>query len=309
MASKSSGISACPARKPGRRGVFPLILVTLTRGFPARAITNGSPWDASSLGVGPMNLVRRMRICDAGRAEAPPYGIVTTNTVPPGAGHGFKGPTPIERPSPMIPRRLVLSGAAACGIAAALPAGAADRPNPMPEELRRALERDPTAPVLGNPRGDITLSVFFDYNCPHCRKMARPIQELISSDPKLRVVYREWPVFGEGSDFAARASLASLETGKYWQFHTALLAMKDRAAEASVMRVARRVGLDPDALRRGMEAEPVDRHIRLSFQLAEHMGLMGTPTFIAGDEAVFGEQSRADLAALVARGRETLGLA
>ena len=213
----------------------------------------------------------------------------------------------------MIPRRLVLSGAAACAISAALPARAAladpGRPNPMPEELRKSLERDPTAPVLGNPKGDITLSVFFDYNCPHCRKMVGPIRQVISSDLNLRVVYREWPVFGEGSDFAARASLASLETGKYWQFHTALMAMKDRAAEASVMRVARQVGLDQDALRRGMRADRVDRHIALSFQLAEHMGLMGTPTFIAGDEAVFGEQDRADLAALVARGRRTLGLA
>ncbi|MFC3169192.1 DsbA family protein [Paracoccus fontiphilus] len=209
----------------------------------------------------------------------------------------------------MMPRRLVLTSAAACGIAAALPAGAADRPNPMPEELRQALERDPTAPTLGNPDGDITLSVFFDYNCPHCRKMVAPIRELISSDPRLRITYREWPVFGEGSDFAARASLASLPMERYWQFHTALMAMKDRAAEASVMRVARRIGLDEAALRRGMEAEAVDRHIQLSFQLAEHMGLMGTPTFIAGDEAIFGEQSRADLAGLVARGRRTLGLA
>jgi Protein-disulfide isomerase len=209
----------------------------------------------------------------------------------------------------MIPRRLVLTGAAACGIGAALPLRAADRPNPMPDELRKALERDPTAPVLNNPEGDITLSVFFDYNCPHCRKMVGPISELISSDPQLRVVYREWPVFGEGSDFAARASLASLETGKYWQFHTGLMALKGRAEEASVLRVARQLGLDQAALRRGMEAEPVTRHIELSFQLAEHMGLMGTPTFIAGDEAVFGEQSRADLAALVARGRRTLGRA
>mgnify|MGYP002717157961 CR=1 FL=1 len=208
----------------------------------------------------------------------------------------------------MIPRRLVLTGAAACGIGAALPAFAADRPNPMPEELRQALERDPTAPVLGNPQGDLTLSVFFDYNCPHCRKMVAPIQQLISSDPKLRVVYREWPVFGEGSDFAARASLASLETGRYWQFHSALMAMNGRAEEASVMRVARQIGLDEAALRQGMEAESVTRHIGLSFQLAEHMGLMGTPTFIAGDEAIFGEQSRAELARLVARGRDALGL-
>lgn len=211
-----------------------------------------------------------------------------------------------------VPRRLVLSSAAACAIAAALPVRAAQpgagRPNPMPDDLRRALERDPTAPVLGNPEGDITVSVFFDYNCPHCRTMVGPVRALIASDPRLRIVYREWPVFGEGSEFAARASLASLRMGKYWPFHAALMAMKGRAEEASVLRVARRTGLDEAALRDGMAAEPVTRHIALSFQLAEHMGLVGTPTFIAGDEAVFGEQSQADLAALVARGRQTLGL-
>ncbi len=150
--------------------------------------------------------------------------------------------------------------------------------------------------------------MFFDYNCPHCRKIVGPIQELLSLDPQLRMVYREWPVFGGGSEFAARASLASLQTGKYWQFHAALMAMNGRAEEASALRVARRLGLDEAALRQGMRAELVIRHIDLSFQLAEHMGLMGTPSFIASDKAVFGEQSRSDLAALVARGRETLGL-
>lgn len=207
----------------------------------------------------------------------------------------------------MPTRRLFLASGAALGVSA-LPAFAqgVDRPNPMPEELREALERDPTAPVLGNPDGDITLTEFFDYNCPFCRTMMPVVQRLIGSDPQLRVVYREVPVFGEGSDFAARASLASLQQGKYWQFHAALMGMKDRAQEASVMRIARRVGLDEAKLRRDMEADSVTRHIGTSLELADHMGLRGTPTFIAGDEALFGEQSLADLQGLVARGRAVL---
>lgn len=208
----------------------------------------------------------------------------------------------------MPTRRLFLATGAALSLTA-LPvlSQGADRPNPMPEELRQALERDPTAPVLGNPDGDITLTEFFDYNCPFCRKMMPVIQRLISADPQLRVVYRELPVFGEGSDFAARASLASLQQGKYWQFHAALMGMKDRAAEASVMRVARRVGLDEAKLREDMEAQPVIRHIATSMELAEHMGLMGTPTFIAGDEALFGEISLSEMQDLIARARATLG--
>ena len=111
----------------------------------------------------------------------------------------------------------------------------AARPNPMPDELRKSLERDRNAPVLGNPNGDITLTEFFDYNCSFCKRMLPTVQQLISSDPNLRVVFREWPVFGEGSNFAARAALASLHQGKYWQMHAGLMGMRDRAAEPSVM--------------------------------------------------------------------------
>ncbi|WP_299843813.1 DsbA family protein [uncultured Paracoccus sp.] len=210
----------------------------------------------------------------------------------------------------MPSRRHLLIGAAALGASAALPAFAqgADRPNPMPEDLRQAIERDPNAPVLGNPEGNLTLTEFFDYNCPFCRQMVGVVQQLISSDPQLRVVYREWPVFGEGSDFAARASLASLRQGKYWPFHVALMAMKDRAAEASVMRIARQIGLDATKLRADMDRPEIDEHITTSFQLADHMGLMGTPTFIAGDEAVFGRMSLKEAQDLVVRGRKTLGV-
>ncbi|RDD68500.1 MULTISPECIES: DsbA family protein [Paracoccus] len=184
---------------------------------------------------------------------------------------------------------------------------AQERANPMPEELRKSLERDPTAPVLGNPDGDITLTEFFDYNCPFCRKMVDPMHRLITSDKNLRVVFREWPVFGEDSEFATRASLASLQQRKYWQMHTAMFRTKGRVTEAATMRAAREVGLDTVRLERDMQAEPVERHITMSGMLAEHMGLMGTPTFVAGDEGAFGEYSLDDLRGLVQRARETMG--
>ena len=206
----------------------------------------------------------------------------------------------------MLTRRLILASGAAFAASAALPAFA-QRANPMPEELRKALERDPNAPVLGNPMGDVTLTEFFDYNCPFCRKMMPLIPQLIASDPNLRVVFREWPVFGEGSEFAARAALASLDQGKYWQMHAALMGMKDRAVEATVMRVARQVGLDAERLRKDMTSKRVTDHIHRSMDLADHMGLVGTPTLIAGDEAVFGENDLAEMKALVARARTTLG--
>ncbi|ABL73049.1 DsbA family protein [Paracoccus denitrificans] len=206
-------------------------------------------------------------------------------------------------------RHLVLAGASLLALPVLGRAGLAQetRDNPMPDDLRQSLERDPTAPVLGNPQGDITLTEFFDYNCPFCRKMVEPMHRLITSDRNLRVVFREWPVFGEDSDFAARASLASLQQGRYWQMHRALFRTKGRVTEAATMRAARDVGLDTARLERDMAAEPVERHISMSHMLAEHMGLIGTPTFVAGDEGAFGEYSLDDLRGLVRRARETMG--
>ncbi|HMM09635.1 MAG TPA: DsbA family protein [Paracoccus solventivorans] len=183
------------------------------------------------------------------------------------------------------------------------------RPNPMPDELRTALERDKNGIVLGNPAGNITLVEFFDYNCPFCKKILPKMQQLISSDPQLRVVFREWPVFGADSEFAARAALAALDQGKYWQTHAGLMGLRDRAAEPSVMRVVRKLGLDEGKLRRDMDSDRVSDHIARSFMLADHMSLIGTPTLIAGDEGVFGDQSLKDLQDLVARARATMGVA
>lgn len=204
-------------------------------------------------------------------------------------------------------RRTLVLGLAAATVPGFARAADPARANPMPEVLRTAIERDPTAPVLGNPKGDITLTEFFDYNCPFCKKMVGTVQKLIAADPGLRVVFREWPVFGEGSDFAARVSLASRNQGKYWQTHSALMAMKGRAEQATVMRVVRQLGLDEARLKADMNSDPVNEHIANSFELADHMSLAGTPTFIAGDEARFGDQTVADLQALVATARKTLG--
>src|SRR3546814_7249794 len=73
---------------------------------------------------------------------------------------------------------------------------------------------DPATPVGGNPQGDVSLVEFFDYNCPYCRRVAPTLVEIEKDDPELRFVYKEWPILGPNSEFAARAELASRKQGK-----------------------------------------------------------------------------------------------
>ena len=212
-----------------------------------------------------------------------------------------------DRPGPTRRMMIGTAGAVAGLALAPLPLLAqTEHPNPMPAELRKVLEQNPALPVLGNPKGDITLTEFFDYNCPYCRTNMADVQRLIADDPKLRVVFREWPVFGEGSMFAAKASLASLKQGKYWPFHEALMTMKGRAEESTVLRAARQAGLDVDRLRVDMEKREILDQIYETMDLADTMMLTGTPTFIAGHEASFGKLNLADLKQLVATARKDM---
>ena len=106
--------------------------------------------------------------------------------------------------------------------------------------------------------------------------------------------------------FAAKAALASLKQGKYWPFHEALMTMKGRAEEATVLRAARQVGLDVDRLRVDMEKRAILDQIYETMDLADTMALTGTPTFIAGHEASFGKLTLADLQQLVATARKDM---
>ena len=202
----------------------------------------------------------------------------------------------------MPTRRHLLTGIAALAGWAAAPAlaQATRDPNPVPPVIRKALEQDPNAPAIGAARPTAVMVEFFDYNCPHCRAGLPTVARLLRTDTGLQLVLREWPVFGAGSVYAARAALASRTQGKYWAFHTALLQMKDRAEEATVLRTARRVGLDEARLRADMDTQPVSDHIAQSEMMASHFGLIGTPTFIIGSRSSFGRPVEAELRAMIA---------
>lgn len=189
------------------------------------------------------------------------------------------------------------------GTSAAL---AQSSPPPMPPELRDAIERQPFSPVLGNPNGNLTLTEFFDYNCPVCKNVPAILQKLIAADKDLRIVLREWPVLAESSEMAARASLASLKQDKYWQFHQQLMSISGQLKEASIMRAADRVGLDRARLTKDMQSDEVSEHIWQSLDLGDHMGLSGTPTFIAGNDGAFGHQTYAQLKELISQARRAL---
>lgn len=166
-------------------------------------------------------------------------------------------------------------------------------------ELMPMLESDPNAPVLGNPEGNLTVVEFFDYNCPYCKQAAGEIKALIAEDSEIRLVYREWPILGDGSVYAARAALAARVQGKYEEFHWALMEDRARKEETSVLEIAASIGLDIERLKADMESEAVTSHIAQSMAMAQSLGFSGTPSFVIGGRPVFGFLPKDELAAIV----------
>lgn len=165
------------------------------------------------------------------------------------------------------------------------------------------------SPVLGNTDGDVTVVMFSDYRCGFCKR-ARPIlAELIETDPGVRVVIKELPILGEASVMASRVALAALKQGPavYEALHDALLSYGGQIDEAVTMRIARRAGVDMEALRRDIENPAIADAIRATYALASDLGVEGTPSFVVGSQIVRGMVPLDSLRDLVAVTREQQG--
>ncbi len=143
-------------------------------------------------------------------------------------------------------------------------------------------------PFIGNEDATITVVEFFDYQCPFCKRLAPNLDKVLDGDDDVRVVFKEFPVFGEDSTLASRAALASRNQGLYHDYHVALMKNRGQLSERVVMRLAERVGLDMDQLRADMDSPEVAAALQANFQQAQRLGVRGTPSFVVDDEMIPG---------------------
>ncbi|BCA53216.1 hypothetical protein W02_03560 [Nitrospira sp. KM1] len=175
------------------------------------------------------------------------------------------------------------------------------RQKAMIDKRQQELLHDPTSPVSGNPNGAVTVIEFFDYRCGYCKRAAGAVTQLQKEDPRVRVVYKDFPILGETSELAAKAALASRVQGKHQVFHEALLAAKGDLTKDTILTVAGEVGLDAHRLEADMANPEWQAAIDRNRALAKELGISGTPGFIVGSELVPGALDVNGLKALIAR--------
>ncbi len=168
-----------------------------------------------------------------------------------------------------------------------------------------AIFNDPTSFVAGNPKGDVTIVEFFDYNCGYCKRAFAPLMNTIKDDGNVRLILKEFPILGPTSVVATHATLAARKQGKYFEMHKALYLHKGGIDDDAIMTLAKSVGLDTTKLRRDMKDPEIDKIIARNEKLASELGVNGTPSFIIGDTPHPGALSANELKAAIKAARNS----
>jgi protein-disulfide isomerase len=180
--------------------------------------------------------------------------------------------------------------------------------HPAPAATWSSVLASPRAtPVVGATKGDVTIVEYFDYNCPDCRALDPKVRQLLSSDPGVRVIRKDWPVFGDVSAYAAYCTYAAAREGKYQVAHDALISSKqDLDKKEDVQSVMRAAGfdmkqIDADIAQHQKEYSNI---IAANEHETEALGLKGTPGVVINGQVVSGSIDYARLVNLMAQARK-----
>lgn len=168
---------------------------------------------------------------------------------------------------------------------------------------RAALEKPFAGAWAGARDGDVVLVEFFDYACGFCRTSVADLDRLLSEDKRLKVVFRELPILGEGSEVAARASLAAAKQNRFLDFHRRMYAAGSPDA-AAVGRVVQALRLDAARTAADGRAPDAEAEIESNLNLARALGVTGTPTFVVGGQILSGAVGYEALKAAVSEARK-----
>lgn len=174
------------------------------------------------------------------------------------------------------------------------------------EAGRRAITEDTVAPKLAPQGYDVTIVSYADYQCPYCRKVHPVLEQLADEDPKVRIVYRDWPIFGAPSIEAAKLAIASQWQGKHAEFNDALMRIEGKLDSAKIRAAADDAGVNWPRLQADLRthSSEIDGVLDRTSEQAAMMGLEGTPALLIGPYLVPGAIDHTGLVKAVELARE-----
>jgi protein-disulfide isomerase len=177
----------------------------------------------------------------------------------------------------------------------------------IPIDQQGSILRDPGTSGLGMANPEVTVVEYFDYNCPYCRKLAPSIHALVDADHEVAVVFKEWPIFGGVSVYAARSALAAQWQGKYLTAHDALISAPRLSQAAEVDETLQKAGINVSELKRTLATHgtQIDAILARNNTEAHSLGMRGTPGLLVGRDVSIGIDDLAALQFAVKEARRT----
>ena len=202
------------------------------------------------------------------------------------------------------PAQLILLAAALLGIVPTL--SLSQELEEVTAAGEKAILAQPGIEVTGAHDADVTIVEYFDYNCPYCKRLVPTFQRLIASDHKIAIVYKDWPVLGEVSAYAARCALAARWQGKYLSAHDALLAGPRLTRDSQVEWTLALAGIDVFRLKQDLAAHDGEISALLARNASEAFSLQlnGTPGILVGRQLMPGGAELGFFQKLVAAARQ-----
>lgn len=150
----------------------------------------------------------------------------------------------------------------------------------------------PSSPIVGNQNGNVSMVEFFDYNCGYCRRAAPDVEKLIADDPNLRVIHKQLPILGPESLEATKVALAARmqDPAIYPKIHHAFMTHEGKLDAAAIEKIAREAGANWEKVLVDKESDTIKDEIKTNYELAQKLGLTGTPGFIVGSQFLPGAQ-------------------
>jgi len=202
----------------------------------------------------------------------------------------------------MLTRRQIIAAAPAAFALASLGASKAQ----ALEISEKTVFFDPDAPVLGNPKGDVTVVEFFDYQCPYCKKHHPMIRDVVKADGNIRFLMKDWPILGDASVYAAQAALGAAQIGHYETAMEALMKFKGRLSPDSVKQTLVDAGLKMDDVTAAVNKhnQKISGLLDRNYGQATAFEFVGTPSFVVGRTTYAGVLDEKMLKAAITEARK-----
>lgn len=159
-------------------------------------------------------------------------------------------------------------------------------------------------PQTGNPKADITVVEFFDYNCGYCKRAYEAVQETLDKDKNVRFVFVELPILSESSRDVAEWAMAAQKQGKYFEFHREAITLNGPKTIPAMEAISKKLGLNVEQMRKDAKSAETQALLEKKVEVAQALRITGTPGFIIGDQIVRGYVPFEGMKAIIADARK-----